>query len=123
MAYNAKFKTAYLQKMEIIEATLANDLYVDDLVVYNPSTKALAASADGDPTASNTYIIAQSDISFAAIDGSKSGPYSHIPVEEKNLQFNGAVKASETLKKVAVFKVIDPTDVVVTSYTNPEQLA
>ena len=123
MAYKAKFKTAYLQHIQIIEATLAADLKVDDLVIYNPETKALTASTDGKATAANAYIIAQSDISFAAIGGSRSGPYKHINVEDKNLQFDPAVKASSTLKKVAVFKVVDPTDVVVEQYTTSEQLA
>lgn len=123
MAYKAKFKTAYLQRMEIIEATLAAKVNVGDLVVYNPTSKALTASVGGDPTVANSYIIAQSDTSFAAIAGGRSGPYKHVNVEDKNLQFDGSVDVSTTPKKVAVFRVTDPTDVIVESYTAPEQLA
>lgn len=123
MAYRAKFKTAYLQRMLIIEATLAADVKVGDLVVYNPATKALTASAAGDASVANSYIVAQSDTSFAAIGGDRATPYKHINVEDKNLQFDPTVKSSSTVKKVAVFKVVDPTDVEVESYTASEQLA
>ena len=123
MAYTAKFKTAYLQRMEIIEATLAAAVNVGDLVIFNPSTGALAASTDGDASKANSYIIAQSDISLAAIGGGRSGPYDHVKVEDKNLQYDAKVAASTTKKKVAVFKVINPSDVVVESYTTREQLA
>ena len=123
MAYTAKFKTAYLQRMESIEATLAAAVNVGDLVTFNPSTGALAASTDGDASKANSYIIAQSDISLAAIGGGRSGPYDPVTVEDKNLQYDAKVAASTTKKKVAVFKVINPSDVVVESYTTREQLA
>lgn len=123
MAYTAKFKTAYLQRMEIIEATLAAAVNVGDLVTFNPTTGALAASTDGDASKANSYIIAQSDTSFAAIGSGRSGPYDHVKVEDKNLQYDAKVAASTTKKKVAVFKVINPSDVVVESYTTREQLA
>lgn len=123
MAYTVKFKTAYLQRMEILEATLAAAVNVGDLVTFTPATGALAASADGDASAANSYVIAQSDISFAAMGGGKSGPYDHVKVEDKNLQYDAKVAASATKKKVAVFKVINSSDVVVKSYTTREQLA
>lgn len=123
MAYTAKFKTAYLQRMEILEATLAAAVNVGDLVTFTPATGALAASVDGDASTANSYVIAQSDISFAAMGGGRSGPYDHVKVEDKNLQYDAKVAASATKKKVAVFKVINPSDVVVKSYTTREQLA
>jgi len=123
MAYRAKFKTAYLQRMELIDATLVADVNVGDLVVYDPSTKAITASVAGDATVANSYIIAQSDVSLAAIGSGRSGPYDHVKVEDKNLQFDPKVKLSTTLKKVAVFKVVNPSDVEVEEYTTFEQLA
>ena len=125
MAFKASFKTAHHQHMILVDATLVAAVNVGDLVLYNPTTKALtAATAAADVSEATAAIIAQSDISLATLDGSGkiAGPYKHVKVEDKDLQFDGAVAASATAKKVSLFKVTDVTDVVVTEYTTVEQL-
>lgn len=132
MAITAKFKTAYLQHTNIAEVTAASKtvFHVGDLVEITKagviSAKSGAASAADltAPTAGSHYaIIAQSDISMAALDPTGSSPYKHVSVEDKNLQFDDTVTVDTTKKKISVFYIIDPNDVVLSDYTTPEQLA
>lgn len=141
MAISALFKTAYLQHMVLIDAKSAEALTVNvgDLVTVK-SDGTVAAISDpasevdlSSPPAGNRYaIIAQTDISLASVDNGSSvkraGPYAHVPVEEKDLRFDSTLKLSTTAKKISVFWVTDPNDVVLKDYTAasggglPEQL-
>jgi hypothetical protein len=117
----AKFKTAYLQRTQIVEATLAADLFVDDLVTYNPTTRVMAAATD--PTAANAAIIAHSDRSLGINVGTnRSTPYTKTPVEDKTLQYDGKVALSTTAKKVAIWSIKDPLDIITWTPTVTEQL-
>lgn len=135
----ALFKTAYLQHMVLIDAKSAAALTVNvgDLVTITPdgtvaAISGLASAVDlsSPPTGKKYAIIAQTDISLASLDPSAkmAGPHAHVPVEGKDLRFNSTLKLSTTPKKISVFWVTDPNDVVLKDYTAasdgslPEQL-
>jgi hypothetical protein len=126
MAVQALFKTAYLQRMILVDALLAAPVNVGDLVTYNPTTRAIAPATD--PTVANACIIAQSDTSLAVLDGARSGPYKHVRIQDKVWQFDRVVAATTgtITKKVSIFRVTNPLDVVVydeaTITGAPEQL-
>lgn len=140
MAIQAVFKTAYHQHMELIEATSAADLVlnVGDLVTIS-STNVIAKpakseggaadAADVDLTSGNYAVIAQSDTSLAVLDTARSGPYKHVRVQDKTWQFDSKVNLGTTKKRISIFRVTDPFDVVLYDYTadnsggRPEQLA
>lgn len=128
----AAFKTAYLQKMVMkeVKGASAFNANVWDLVTVTPAgviaaVSGLASAVDlsSPPTGTSYAIVAQSDRSMAAIGGNHSGPYEHVPVEDKTVQFDGKVAITTTAKRVSLFMVTDPNDVVLTDYTTVEQLA
>ena len=144
MAIQAVFKTAHDQRMELVDATSAAPLTlnVGDLVTITSagvvaipldSDSAPADAADIDltsPGAGLSYaVIAQSDVSLAVLDGARSGPYKHVRVQDKTFQFDSTVVLGTTSKRISIFRVIDPFDVVLYDYTanaaggRPEQLA
>ena len=105
MAYKAHFKTALGQREIVLDAKVATDMVVGTLCKYDTSTKVLSASTSATPVAGD-YIIAQSDMTME---------YGHVPVEKQDHRYNPKVAASTSVvKKVAVFKVIDVTDVYTT---------
>lgn len=127
----ANFKTAYLQR-EIIEdlavkATVQTDpaagmatrkttpaslvvVMVGDLVKLTPATATVPAYIERVISkATATHIVAQSDMTLE---------YGHVPVENRDYRYlpivNGtaaSVVAATPVKKVALFKITDPTDV------------
>ena len=120
MAIQALFKTAYLQRMILVDAYLQNPVNVGDLVTYNPTTKIIAPASD--PTVANACIIAQSDVSMAVLDAARSGPYKHVRIQDKLWQFDRVVApvgdftvpATPTgpTKRVSIFRVTNPMDIV-----------
>ena len=100
MAKKVYFKTALGQREIVLDAIVSGDLAVGYLCKYNPSTKALTASS-ADPVQGD-YIIAQSDMTME---------YGHVPVEFQDHRYDPKVAASTEVKKVAVFRVTDVTDV------------
>lgn len=115
-----KFKTAYLQHTRIVDATLAADVYVNQLVTYNPTTGAIAASDD--KTAANSAIIALSDRNFGVLVNNMAVPYAHTPVENKTWAYDGKVAASSAMKKVVIWLVKDPLDIETYQSSVVEQL-
>lgn len=111
MATYARFHTAYLQHVRIVDAKLSADVQVNQLVTYNPSTKVLAAS--NDKTASNSAIVALSDRNFGVLAANTSVPYTHTPVENKSVAYDGKVAATagDATKKVGIWLVKDPMDI------------
>lgn len=104
MAYKAQFKTALGQKEVVLDCKVAADLAVGYLCKYDATTNTVSASSSATPVAGDV-IIAQSDMTLE---------YGHVPVENRDYRYNPKVAASNTEKKVAVFKVTDVSDVYTT---------
>ena len=102
MAVKAHFKTAYGQREIVLDTKVAADLHVGYLVTLSGSgdTTSIAAATSATPTVGQ-YIVAQSDMTMGRRDYSK---YEY--------EYDDVVKASTTLKKVALFRVDDPTDII-----------
>lgn len=114
------FKTAYLQH-EIVEdvkvtAGKSQVLHVGDIVkitngVLGLVLSASAASADAvsfPALTTDMYIVAQSD---------QTMEYGHVPVEMRDYRYDDKVADKATVKKVALFRIINPQDVIVTKTT------
>ena len=100
----ATFKTAYLQRELVMDVKVAAKMEVGTVVTLSGTgaTATITAVADSVLTPANThYIVAQSDMTMNRANSTSVDDYSD------------EVAASTTaLKKVALFKVIDPADVV-----------
>lgn len=114
------FKTAYLQH-EIVEdvkvtAGKGQVLHVGDIVkitngVLGLVLSASATSANGvsfPALTTDMYIVAQSD---------QTMEYGHVPVEMRDYRYDDKVADKATAKKVALFRIINPQDVIVTKTT------
>ena len=114
------FKTAYLQH-EIVEdvkvtAGKGQVLHVGDIVkitngVLGLVLSASATSANGvsfPALTTDMYIVAQSD---------QTMEYGHVPVEMRDYRYDNKVADKATAKKVALFRIINPQDVIVTQTT------
>ena len=114
------FKTAYLQH-EIVEdvkvtAGKGQVLHVGDIVkitngVLGLVLSASATSANGvsfPALTTDMYIVAQSD---------QTMEYGHVPVEMRDYRYDDKVADKATAKKVALFRIINPLDVIVTKTT------
>lgn len=73
-------------------------------VVTSSATSAAAVAAPTIDT--DMYIVAQSDMTLE---------YGHVPVENRDYRYDNKVADSATDKKVALFHVTDPADIIVTS--------
>ena len=114
------FKTAYLQH-EIVEdvkvtAGKGQVLHVGDIVKITNgvlglvlSASAASASAVSFPAlTTDMYIVAQSD---------QTMEYGHVPVEMRDYRYDDKVADKATAKKVALFRIINPLDVIVKQTT------
>lgn len=114
------FKTAYLQH-EIVEdvkvtADKGQVLHVGDIVkitngVLGLVLSASATSANGvsfPALTTDMYIVAQSD---------QTMEYGHVPVEMRDYRYDDKVADKTTAKKVALFRIINPLDVIVKQTT------
>lgn len=114
------FKTAYLQH-EIVEdvkvtAGKGQVLHVGDIVkitngVLGLVLSASATSANGvsfPALTTDMYIVAQSD---------QTMEYGHVPVEMRDYRYDDKVADKSTAKKVALFRIINPQDVIVKQTT------
>lgn len=114
------FKTAYLQH-EIVEdvkvtAGKGQVLHVGDIVkitngVLGLVLSASATSANGvsfPALTTDMYIVAQSD---------QTMEYGHVPVEMRDYRYDDKVADKSTAKKVALFRIINPLDVIVKQTT------
>lgn len=98
----AHFKTAYLQREVPMDVKVAADLEVGDLVTLAEGS--LSKKETG-PAEAGDYIVAQSDMTME---------YGHVPVEQQDWRYSPKVAASaEKEKKVALFRVNNPDDVIV----------
>ena len=114
------FKTAYLQHeiVEDVKVTAGKNqvLHVGDIVKITNgvlglvlSASAASASAVSFPAlTTDMYIVAQSD---------QTMEYGHVPVEMRDYRYDDKVADKSTAKKVALFRIINPQDVIVTKTT------
>ena len=114
------FKTAYLQHevVEDVKVTAGKDqvLHVGDIVkitngVLGLVLSASATSANGvsfPALTTDMYIVAQSD---------QTMEYGHVPVEMRDYRYDDKVADKATAKKVALFRIINPQDVIVKQTT------
>ena len=114
------FKTAYLQHevVEDVKVTAGKNqvLHVGDIVkitngVLGLVLSASATSANGvsfPALTTDVYIVAQSD---------QTMEYGHVPVEMRDYRYDNKVADKATAKKVALFRIINPQDVIVTKTT------
>ena len=114
------FETAHLQH-EIVEdvkgtAGKGQVLHVGDIVkitngVLGLVLSASATSANGvsfPALTTDMYIVAQSD---------QTMEYGHVPVEMRDYRYDDKVADKSTAKKVALFRIINPLDVIVKQTT------
>lgn len=114
------FKTAYLQHeiVEDVKVTAGKNqvLHVGDIVkitngVLDLVLSASATSANGvsfPALTTDMYIVAQSD---------QTMEYGHVPVEMRDYRYDDKVADKSTAKKVALFRIINPQDVIVKQTT------
>lgn len=114
------FKTAYLQHEVVEDVKVTADknqvLHVGDIVKITNGVLCLvlsasAASADAvsfPALTTDMYIVAQSD---------QTMEYGHVPVEMRDYRYDDKVADKSTAKKVALFRIINPQDVIVKQTT------
>ena len=94
----AHFRTAYDQREIPVDAKVAANVKVGDMVVLADDTITKTTTLE-----TATHIVAQSDMTLE---------YGHVPVEFRNYNYDPTVKASTTKKKVALYQIIDKTDII-----------
>ena len=114
------FKTAYLQHEIVEDVKVTADknqvLHVGDIVKITNGVLGLGLSASASAAGSvvfpalttDMYIVAQSD---------QTMEYGHVPVEMRDYRYDNKVADKATAKKVALFRIINPQDVIVTKTT------
>lgn len=114
------FKTAYLQHeiVEDVKVTAGKNqvLHVGDIVKITNGVLGLVLSASATAAGSvvfpalttDMYIVAQSD---------QTMEYGHVPVEMRDYRYDDKVADKSTAKKVALFRIINPQDVIVKQTT------
>lgn len=114
------FKTAYLQHeiVEDVKVTAGKNqvLHVGDIVKITNGVLGLVLSASATSAGAvsfpalttDMYIVAQSD---------QTMEYGHVPVEMRDYRYDDKVADKATAKKVALFRIINPLDVIVKQTT------
>lgn len=97
----AKFITGLNQREIALDLKVNADLRVGQVVTI--AGDAVSAVSDGTTQPLDThYIVAQSDMTMAITKNEQTHQF----------EYSDVVKQSATAKKVALFRVVDPTDVV-----------
>lgn len=102
MAINAQFRTAANQHILPIDATVAKDFVVGDLVVLTLGTPNAITEAASLEAA--THMIALTDETVGG---------SYVPVDEKVYKPSNIVKQSTVAKRVGLYPLFDKNDVIV----------
>lgn len=141
MAINAQrvgFKTAYLQKSDLVKAdviatatdkvlpmtlvTLAGTAQTDGSMVYTITIPTLATAL-----ANATHIIAAGDISTKRITANRNSPRKHIDKEigryQVGIDYVQGKATGGSNVKVAVYRITDPLDIVLTEQYDTSTVA
>ena len=101
----AHFRTGYQQYVLPVDATVAVDFKVGDLVIVTPANGSTpAAITKAASLAAATHMIALTDETM-------NGKYVHT--DDKNYSPSDKVAASITVKKVGIYPLFDKADVIV----------
>ena len=105
----AHFKTGHLQKEQVLDVKVRTEMRVGDMCVLDRETNTLDKTLS---LAQADYIVAQSDTTME---------YGHVPVEHRDWKYSDKVAAStEETKKVAVFFILDESDIILEKDTKLE---
>ena len=96
----AHFRTGKDQYEIVVDAIVKEELKVGSLCTYDTTSKELTGTTT---VAAGAYIVAQSD---------QTMEYGHIPVENRDYRYDPKVAVSTTVKKVALFRINDVTDII-----------
>ena len=122
----ANFKTAYLVREEVIDASVASDCEVGDVVtIANEGTSSAAitpvvasVSDSVSTSASENYASAEETVIASISKGQliiaqadMTMEYGHVPVEDRDYRYEPKVSSCSTQKKIAVFRIIDIGDI------------
>ena len=99
----AHFKTGWMQKEQVLDVKVSEDMKVGDMAALNEDGETLDKTSS---LAAADYIIAQSD---------ETMEYGHVPVEHRNYGYSDKVAQSSSKKKVAVYFIIDESDIILDS--------
>ena len=101
----AHFRTGYQQYVLPVDATVAVELKVGDLVTITPASGSTpAAIAKAASLAAATHMIALTDEAMSN---------NYVPTDMKNYAPSDKVAASTIAKKVGVYPLFDKADVIV----------
>ena len=114
------FKTAYLQH-EIVEdvkvtAGKGQVLHVGDIVKITNGVLGLVLSASA-TSANGVYFPALTTDMYIVAQSDQTMEYGHVPVEMRDYRYDDKVADKATAKKVALFRIINPLDVIVKQTT------
>lgn len=114
------FKTAYLQHeiVEDVKVTAGKNqvLHVGDIVKITNGVLGLVLSASATAAGSVVFPVLTTDMYIVA-QSDQTMEYGHVPVEMRDYRYDNKVADKATAKKVALFRIINPQDVIVTKTT------
>ena len=114
------FKTAYLQHevVEDVKVTAGKNqvLHVGDIVKITNGVLGLVLSASASAAGSVVFPVLTTDMYIVA-QSDQTMEYGHVPVEMRDYRYDDKVADKATAKKVALFRIINPQDVIVKQTT------
>ena len=114
------FKTAYLQHeiVEDVKVTAGKNqvLHVGDIVKITNGVLGLVLSASAASAGAVSFPVLTTDMYIVA-QSDQTMEYGHVPVEMRDYRYDNKVADKATVKKVALFRIINPQDVIVKQTT------
>lgn len=101
----AHFKTAWQQKEQVLDKKVNEDVKVGDMVYVG-----VQEDSEQVDTLYKTNLLEKADYIIAQSDTTME--YGHIPVEQHDHRYSDKVARSTEKKKVAVFFIIDESDII-----------
>ena len=121
----ANFKTAYLVREEVVDASVSASCKVGDVVsianegtssaIITPvvgtsaSTSSAVSTCVSDAMKSAAAAISAGHLIIAQAD--QTMEYGHVKVEDRDYKYDPTVKSCDAIKKIAVFRIKDITDI------------
>lgn len=115
------FKTAYLQHeiVEDVKVTAGKNqvLHVGDIVKITNGVLGLVLPAAGQDAAGSVVFPAIDNTMYIVAQSDQTMEYGHVPVEMRDYRYVDTVADKASVKKVALFRIINPQDIIVTKTT------